>query len=143
MTAPVQKTAVQKTAVQATSAQKTTVQKISVRKIRLPADWNDLFDACSGRVRLTRKFHRPTNLGPKEEVDLVFEQWPGVWAISLNHRHISEFRDSSPESPQRIAITALLQPTNVLSAETQIEQPAGQKTRRGPMGVIALEIRGD
>lgn len=115
----------------------------SAQKIRLPADWNDLFGGRSGRVRLTRKFHRPTNLGPKEEVDLVFQQWPGVWAISLNRRHVAEFRDSSPECPERITITALLQPTNVLSAETQIEQPTDQKTRRGLMGKIALEIRGD
>jgi len=125
------------------SGAKASVDKTTVQKIRLPADWNDLFGALSGRVRLTRVFHRPTNLAPNEEVELVFQDWPGVWAISLNQHHVAEFRDSTPESPERITITALLQPTNVLSAETQIDQPADPKTPRGLMGKLAIEIRGE
>ncbi|HUE16107.1 MAG TPA: hypothetical protein VMR25_18190 [Planctomycetaceae bacterium] len=123
------------------SGAKAFADKTTVQKIRLPADWNDLFGAFSGRVRLTRVFHQPTNLAPNEKVELVFQEWPGVWAISLNQHHVAEFRDSTPESPQRITITTLLQPTNVLSAETQIEQSAEEKTPRGLMGKIAIEIR--
>ena len=93
------------------------------RKIRLPAEWNELFAGRAGRVCLTRKFHRPTNLGPNEQVDLVFEQWPGVWVVSLNQHCVGELRDASAESPERITITASLESTNELAAETQIEQP--------------------
>jgi hypothetical protein len=115
----------------------------SAQKIRLPAEWNELFSGRSGRVRLTRKFHRPTNLGTSEQVDLLFEQWPGAWIVSLNHHRVGEVRDASSESPGRITITALLESTNVLAAETQIEQSVDPVVRRGLMGKVALEIRSD
>ncbi|HEX4073245.1 MAG TPA: hypothetical protein VHX68_18845 [Planctomycetaceae bacterium] len=115
----------------------------SAEKIRLPVEWDELFSGRVGRVCLTRKFHRPTNLGPNEQVDLLFEQWPGVWIVSLNHHRVGEVRDASSESPERITITASLESTNVLAAETQIEQPADPLLRRGLMGKVALEIRSD
>jgi hypothetical protein len=111
----------------------------SPQRVRLPAEWHDLFGACLGRVRITRKFHQPTNLGVSEEVDLVFQHWPGVWVVTLNSRGVGELRDPNPE---RIAITSLLQPANVLTVETQIEQPVGRKPRRELVGDVALEIRG-
>jgi len=113
----------------------------SAQKVRLPADWNSLFAGCSDPVRLTRTFHRPTNLGPEEEVDLIFEQWPGVWTISLNQRPVAEFRDSSAEKPQRITVTSLLQPTNTLSAETLLDDRPGESVDHGLVGAAALEIR--
>jgi hypothetical protein len=112
----------------------------SPQKVRLPAEWNDLFGSCSGQVRLTRKFHQPTNLGPSQQVDLVFRHWPGVWAVTLNQRHVAELRSPNPE---RVAITSFLQPANVLTVETQIEQPAGQRARGDLFGEVALEIRGN
>lgn len=121
----------------------TSGEKVSSQKVHLPADWNELFDALCGPVRLTRTFHRPTNLGPKDEVDLVLEQWPGAWAIRLNQRLVAEFQDSFPDSPKRIRITPLLGPTNLLSAESQIESAANEKIRRGLLGKTVLEIRDD
>jgi hypothetical protein len=118
-----------------------TVAASSAQKVRLPAEWHDLFRGSSGLVRLTRTFHRPTNLGPEEEVDLIFEQWPGGWTISLNQRPIAEFRDSSVEKPQRITVTALLQPANALSAETQLDDRPGQRTGHCLVGAASLEIR--
>jgi hypothetical protein len=111
------------------------------QKVRLPAEWHELFSGCSGAVRLTRTFHRPTNLGPEEEVDLVFEQWPGTWAIHLNQRPIAEFRDSSAEKPQRITISSLLQPANTLSAETRLDDRSGRQVDQGWVGAASLEIR--
>ena len=111
------------------------------QKVRLPAEWGEIFANCSDRVRLTRTFHRPTNLEPTEIVELVFEHWPGVWVISLNQRPLGEFRDASAESPQRIAVTQLLEPTNTLSAETDLSPQSGRDERRAPFGTISLEIR--
>lgn len=110
------------------------------QKVRLPAEWEELFSGRDGRVCLIRKFHRPTNLGPNEQVDLVFDQWPGFWTIRLNQQTVGQFRDSSPECSERITITRLLQPTNELAAETQIEQPGDVHTASGLMGQVALEI---
>jgi hypothetical protein len=115
-------------------------ETVSPHRVRLPAEWHDLFGARYGRVRLTRRFHQPTNLGPSEEVDLVFQHWPGVWVVALNKRGMGELRDPNRE---RIAITSMLQPANVLTVETQIEEPVGQRPRHELVGDVALEIRGD
>jgi hypothetical protein len=112
-------------------------------KVRLPAEWNELFAGCTGSLRLTRTFHRPTNLEPTEIVELVFEQWPGPWVISLNQQPLAEFRDASAESPRRIAVTQLLEPTNTLSAETSLTPQSGRDEGRARFGTIALEIRTD
>lgn len=113
------------------------------KKIRLPADWSDLFGGCQGRVCLIRTFHQPTNLGPGDEVDLVFEQWPGRWNVTLNQRPLGQFEDAAAVSPVRMTITALLQPTNVLAVETRFERPIGREAPRGVIGKVALEIRAD
>lgn len=112
-------------------------------KIRLPAEWGEIFGDYAGRVRLTRTFHRPTNLEPSEIVELVFEHWPGAWLIGLNQQPLAEFRDASAESPRRIAVTQLLQPTNTLSAEADLAAQSGRDERRTPFGTISLEIRND
>jgi hypothetical protein len=110
-------------------------------KVRLPAEWHELFSGRSGVVRLTRTFHRPTNLGPDEEVELIFERWPGAWAIRLNQLPIAEFRDSTAEKPQRITISSLLQPANTLSAETRLDSRSGHQVDQGWVGAASLEIR--
>jgi len=115
----------------------------TAQKIRLPAEWGEIFAEHSGRVRLTRTFHRPTNLEPTEIVELVFEQWPGAWVISLNQRPLAEFRGAIPEAPKRIAVTRLLQPTNTLTAETDLAPQPRLAGRQGQFGTIALEIRTD
>jgi hypothetical protein len=111
------------------------------RKIRLPGPWEEIFADCSDRVRLTRTFHRPTNLEPWEVVELVFEDWPGHWILSLNQQRLAEFRDASAESPKRIDVTQLLEPTNTLWAETHLEHESVDGRGRGPFGAVSLEIR--
>ena len=111
------------------------------RKVNLPAEWNKLFRSGSGRVRLSRTFHCPTNLGADEVVELVFENWPGPWFISLNQQPIAEFCDASAELPRRIDVTRLLAPTNTLTAETDLAPESGRGSLSGPFGLVALEIR--
>ena len=112
-------------------------------KIRLPAEWDQVFAGCSGAVRLSRTFHRPTNLEPAEVVELAFEHWPGNWVISLNQRPLSEFREASAESPKRIDVTALLQPTNTVTAEIHLTPQEKGEGPAGQFGNVALEIRRD
>jgi hypothetical protein len=115
-------------------------------RIRLPVNWEELFAAQAGGaeadgVRLTRTFHRPTNLEPNDEVELVFEHWPGAWSVSFNQRRVGELRDSTLQSPQRIRVTTLLEPTNTLSAEMRFDGRSGHDVGRQPNGQVALEIR--
>jgi hypothetical protein len=102
------------------------------RRIRLPADWTELFASGGGLVRVSRRFHEPTNLGPTDEVDLVFENWPGAWVVTINQHRVGEIGDPSPV---RIAISSFLGPANVLTLEGQLEKTAGRA------GQVALEIR--
>ena len=92
---------------------------------------------------LSRAFHCPTNLEPTDVVELVFEDWPGTWAISLNQQPLAEFRDASAESPRRIAVTRRLLPTNTLIAESLLASDSGRESRQGPFGTLAIEIRTD
>jgi hypothetical protein len=112
-------------------------------KVRLPAEWSDLFASHSGRVRLSRTFHRPTNLQPTDVVELVFDQWPGAWAVSLNQEPIGKFRDASAGAPTRIAVTRFLQPTNVLAVESEIAAESERDQSRGQFGTVAIEIRSE
>jgi hypothetical protein len=112
-------------------------------KVRLPAEWSELFAERSGGVRLSRTFHRPTNLQPTDVVELVFEEWPGAWAVSLNRQPLAEIRDASARTPRRIAVTSLLQPTNTLTAESDLAPESGRSARQEPFGGIALEIWAD
>jgi hypothetical protein len=109
-------------------------------RIRFPLDWSELFPTLSGRARLTRTFHRPTNLEPTDAVELVFEHWPGTWAVSLNQRPVGELRDGSTESPQRIRITTLLEPTNALLVEMRCDIESGRDFGNSANGQVALEI---
>lgn len=109
-------------------------------KVRLPAEWDELFAGCSGRVRLARTFHRPTNLQSTDVVELVFDEWPGAWAVSLNRQPLAEFRDASAEAPRRLAVTRLLEPTNVLSVETEIAPDSSRDKGQGQFGTVAIEI---
>ncbi len=115
----------------------------TAQKIRLPAEWEGVFAGCSDQVRLTRTFHRPTNLEPTEIVELVFEHWPGAWVVSLNQQPLAEIRDASAESPTRIVVTPVLEPTNTLSAETNLARQSHGVGLAGQFGEIALEIRND
>jgi hypothetical protein len=72
-----------------------------------------------------------------EEVDLVFENWPGVWIVALNDRPIGELQDPHSE---RIKITAKLEPANRLSLQTRVEPPIEER-QRAVVGGAALEIR--
>jgi hypothetical protein len=112
-------------------------QAASSHRVRLPAEWEQLFGDRTGEVRLMRTFHRPTNLDIQEEVDLVFQNWPGLWVVSLNDRQIGELRDPNPE---RIGITAVLQPSNQISFQTRVVPPIGER-QRAVVGGVALEIR--
>ena len=61
----------------------------SVRKVRLPMDFGELFEGRSGTVQLARRFHRPTNLEPEDEVALVVENLPKARNVTLNGQAVA------------------------------------------------------
>ncbi len=99
----------------------------------MPCDWGALLGPnFRGRVRFTRKFNRPTNLGPNERVRLVFAGLAGTTSLQLNGE-LLELAEGGAE------IAARLAPSNVIVLEVELlpEQPLPS----GPFCDVRLEIR--
>jgi hypothetical protein len=64
--------------------QPTAVPSTPPRRIQLPAPWADLFEADVRGVQLSRRFNRPTNLGPTDRISLVVNDLPPGARVSLN-----------------------------------------------------------
>jgi hypothetical protein len=64
--------------------QPTAVPSTPPRRIQLPAPWAELFEADVRGVQLSRRFNRPTNLGPTDRISLVVNDLPPGARVSLN-----------------------------------------------------------
>jgi hypothetical protein len=106
------------------------------RTVRLPASWDELVDAGSERVRLSRKFHRPTNLGPADQVSLVVQDLPKEACVSLNGAPLT--LQAQPLNQAFIFPAPQLEQNNVLSLEFEV----GRTPRSADVawGEIALVI---
>jgi len=85
------------------------------RTVRLPAPRNELVDAGAGRVRLSRRFHCPTNLGPDDRVSVVVHDLPDGADVCLNGSCLG--RQPSDIAAASVFATSRLEPTNLLSVE--------------------------
>lgn len=86
-------------------------------RIRLPATAEQLPSSGSGAVAavtLRRRFGKPTNLQPEDEVMLVIEQIPSTATASLNGRRLRPETDE-PTAPWHTEITAHLADRNELT----------------------------
>ena len=109
-------------------------------RVHLPADWEQLIAGRSGRVRLTRRFHKPSGLEPEEEVALVFDDLPARTTISLNAEQVGQL--ASRTAGERIVVTERLHPVNTLEIEMEINSASEAATCVTPWGQVAIEIRG-
>jgi beta-galactosidase/beta-glucuronidase len=116
-------------------------------KTTVPGDWSQLLgDDFVGRVRYTRRFNAPTNLGPSERVWLVVEGVDHEADVLLNGRPLGTMPGPRPK---RFDITALVEPHNVLHIEVRLSAAVftdasvrGQRAGRagGVTGEVRLEI---
>jgi hypothetical protein len=106
------------------------------RTVRLPARWDELIDVGARRVSLSRRFHRPTNLSPVDEVSLVVDALPEGAHVSLNGTSLGS---QSGIAPQTIFSAPQLEPSNLLTVEFDVAttRVAGDQT----WGDVALVIR--
>lgn len=117
-------------------------------RTKMPADWSaDLGVGFVGRVRYTRRFNCPTNLGPLERVWLVFDGIDHQAHVALNGQPLGELRGSL--GAHRVEITPVLLPQNVLAVDVSLpaevfadEQVRGRRAGRagGLFGEVRLEI---
>lgn len=109
----------------------TTAKAGPLGRVTMPCDWSSTLGAdFHGRVRFTRKFNQPTNLG-SERVWLVIERLVGNATLALNGMPL--LLDAG-----RVEVTGQLQSFNTLAAEFHL--PAGQPTPTGPICDARLEI---
>ena len=107
----------------------------------MPQDWLTLFGTAAGTVHFRRKFHCPTNLGPDEQVMLVFTELRGTGIVRLNGHPVGEFAASG--NAVEFVITALLRPFNEILVEIAFDPQEEPDQPGGLFGVVALEIRQD
>jgi hypothetical protein len=109
----------------------------ATQAVHLPTKWSAIFSRQSGRVRLTRRFHKPTNLGPDEVVAIVFAALPFQATVSLNGRALIAATRTRERS--RFEVTPLLQAGNELVIEMEIDR-ATVPEPSADWGDVALEI---
>jgi hypothetical protein len=75
-------------------------------------------EAGNRHVQLTRRFHRPTNLGPADRVSLVVDDLPEGASVSLNGTSLG------PDPPQAAQQTVFAAPqlelNNLLTVEFDV-----------------------
>jgi hypothetical protein len=98
--------------------QPTAVPSTPPRRIQLPAPWAGLFDADVRGVQLSRRFNRPTNLGPADRISLVVNDLPKDAQVSLNGITLTP---RPPVAAQTAVFpTACLEPHNLLTIEFDV-----------------------
>jgi hypothetical protein len=110
--------------------------QIAPRTVRLPASCCQLFGPAVGRVRLSRRFHRPTNLGPDDQVSLIVEALPEGACVSLNGARLDSEAEHVGE--REIFPATSLAPTNLLTIEFDV--PAAFAVPDHSWGEVALLI---
>ena len=110
-----------------------------VGRVVMPASWQSLFGARAGSARFRRRFHRPTNLGVRERVMLVFNGVGGSGQVALNAERLAPVGGDA--SPERFDVTARLLPTNELTVEIEHDPASGEPG--GLWDTVALEIHSD
>ena len=99
-----------------------------MHSIRLREPWeSEPVDGAAGRVRLGRRFGRPTGLGPSDVVWLVVEGTAPYGSVSLNGSLLGE-------APGRFDVTAELAERNRVTIEVDLP------TAGPPLGEVRLEI---
>ncbi|MEI8381930.1 MAG: hypothetical protein WCJ09_17505 [Planctomycetota bacterium] len=107
--------------------------------IKIPADWQVVFGLVAGSAVFSRKFHRPTNLEPHEQVVMHFKGIAGSGEIRLNDVVLMAFSETA--GVLECDITTSMQPFNRLEIHLRFDPSASPATRGGLYDDVAIEIR--
>jgi hypothetical protein len=105
----------------------------SPRTVRLPLPWCELVECGAGRLRLSRRFNRPTNLGLDDRVSVVVTELPSGALVCLNGTSLEQQagQDSVFDAPH-------LEPSNRLTIEFDVSTRSA--ARDDAWGEVALLI---
>lgn len=107
----------------------------------MPQSWQATFGDTGGTAEFRRKFHRPTNLEPHEQVLLVLTEVRGSGRLLLNELPLGSI-NSSGESVE-FDISRLLNPFNEVAIELTFDPRTNPSLPGGLFGAVALEIRSE
>jgi len=107
--------------------------------VAMPKEWRELFGELAGTAQFRRKFHRPTNLEPHEQVLVVCKELRGTGSVRLNDVPVGSF--TSAEGPVEFDISTLMKHFNELDVEISFDPSRNTNLPGGLYGVVALEIR--
>ncbi len=108
-----------------------------VRRVRMPSDWESLFGTRAGRVRFSRRFHRPTGLEPETRVLVNFTGIGGRGSVLLNQQFLGGVHQC--REPVAFDVTALLEPSNMLEVVLEY-RPNLDESPGGIWGTVYVEI---
>lgn len=106
-------------------------------RVRMPCDWQSIFGSAAGRVRFSRRFHRPTNLTADDRVKISFDGVGGAATVSMNDHPLGGVQNNT--STVSFDVTELLGPSNMLVVEVSFV-PAEHTAPGGLWGSVAVEI---
>jgi hypothetical protein len=104
--------------------------------VTMPADPAEYLGDFRGRVLVSRRFNRPTNLEPDERVWVCFPNTRAAGTARVDGIEIGRFQPSGRAA--EFDLTGALKASNVLTVE--IESTA-KDVAPGIFGAVALEIR--
>ena len=107
--------------------------------IKIPADWQVVFGLIAGNAVFARKFHRPTNLEPHEQVVIHFKGIAGSGEIRLNDVVLMIFPETA--GVLECDITTSMLAFNRLEIRLRFDPSASSATRGGLFDDVAIEIR--
>ena len=120
-----------------TEALITSPEILANSRVRMPAEWQASFGVVAGKLRLSRRFHRPTNLTDLDRVHIGFAGVGGSATISLNDQPIGGVRNN--QQPVSFDVTSLLELSNVLTVELEYD-PQHDGPRGGLWAPVSIDI---
>jgi len=115
------------------------VPQRSSGRTAIPVTWQELFGSIPGTARFRRRFHRPTNLEPHEQVRILFENLGGSAIVSLNGTLLGTIPREQPSA--EFNATDHLQPSNELTVDLTFNPRHDSAAHTGLLTPVIIEIR--